>query len=206
MKKVIITIGRQYGSGGRFIGKRLAEELGIPFYDRELIAMSAAEGNLDANLIEQLDERSSNRFFYSLPGGGYINSAFSGADLQLSMSDKLFLMQCKVIKRIADEGSAVIVGRCSDYVLKEYKEAIHVFIHADMESKIKRVTSFYGVSPEKAAATITKTDKIRAKYHNYYTGRKWGAAENYTLAIDSGIGIEEAAAVIKKLAEEVRKK
>lgn len=205
MGKTVITIGREYGSGGRYIGQKLAEALGIPFYDKELIAIASAESGINPKLIEELDEKGANRFFYSLSTNKYMPSNLVGTGVDLSMNDRLFLLQSKAIKKIADEGSAVIVGRCGDYVLQSYKNAVHIFIHSSEESRLERIVKYYGVSPAVAGSVLAKTDKNRAKYYNYYTGKKWGIADNYTLSIDSSIGIDECVAVIKTLIEQINK-
>lgn len=195
MGKVIITIGRQYGSGGRFIGKKVAEILNIPFYDKELIALTSREGGINEKIIEELDETASNRFFYALPTGNYMPSTV-GTSFDLTMNDRLFLMQSKAIKQIADKGSAVIVGRCADYVLRDNPDVINVYIHAELEKRIDRVIKYYGINPNIAKKTVTKTDDNRMKYYNYYTNRKWGIADNYTLCIDSSLGIDVVANII----------
>lgn len=200
MGKVIITIGRQFGSGGRLVGKKVAEILDIPFYDKELIALTSKEGGISERIIEELDETASNRFFYALPTGSYMPSTV-GTSFDLTMNDRLFLMQSKTIKQIADKGSAVVVGRCADYVLRENPNVINVYIHADIDSRVDRVIKAYNVNPNIAKKTIIKTDENRMKYYNYYTNRKWGIADNYTLCIDSTIGIDVVADIIATAAK-----
>lgn len=195
MGKVIISIGRQYGSGGRFIGRLVAEKLGIPFYDKELIAIAAKEGNLNEDMIENLDETSSNRFFYALPTSGFMPSTIS-TSFDLTMNDRLFLIQSKVIKEIAGKGSAVIVGRCADYVLRGNPDVVNVFIHAPLDKRVENAIKNYNLNPVTARKTVEKTDETRMKYYNYYSGRKWGIADNYTLCVDSSLGLDTTVDII----------
>ncbi len=195
MGKVIITIGRQYGSGGRYIGRLVAEKLGIPFYDKELIAITAKEGNLNQNIIESLDETSSNRFFYALPSSSFMPSSIA-TSFDLTMNDRLFLVQSRVIKEIADKGSAVIVGRCSDYVLRDNPDVINVYIHAPIDARVENAVKNYGLNPATAKKIVEKTDETRMKYYNYYSNRKWGIADNYTLSVDSSLGLDTTVDII----------
>jgi len=194
----IITIGREYGSGGHTIGEHLAKELDIPFYDKDLLARAAKDSGLAQEIFENQDEKPTNSFLYSLVmdtySFGYSSSAFS----EMPINHKVFLAQFDTIKRIADEGSCVIVGRCSDYALSDYKNAIHLYIHANTEKKVERITRLYNLSESKAKELIKKTDKKRASYYNYYTNKKWGEAAGYNLSINSGIvGIEGSIQLIK---------
>ena len=186
MSKKIITISRQYGSGGRLIAQRLSEKLGIPFYDRALIEMAAKESGYEAELFEHIGEQHNSNWFYNLSLFGN-----STAMQDLPLNDKIFLAQASVIRKVADEGSCVIVGRCADYVLRDRKDCVNVFIHSDLTSRIKRATEQYGLSPVKAGDEINKIDKQRATYYRYYSEKKWGRAENYDLSVYSdGIGLE----------------
>jgi hypothetical protein len=193
--KLIITIGREYGSGGRFIGKMVAEQLKIPFFDKELIAVAAREGGINEKTIENLDETASSRFFYALPTTSFM-PASATTNFDLTMNDRLFLLQSKEIKRISNEGSAVIVGRCADYVLRDNPDVINVYIHATLEARVAHAVKYYGLSTAIAKKTVQKTDEQRMKYYNYYTGRKWGIADNYTLCLDSSLGLETATEII----------
>jgi cytidylate kinase len=203
----IITIGRQYGSGGHKVGKLLAEGLGIPFYDKELIAVVAKKSGFDKELFEKADEKTTSGLLNSLIMGTHtIGNTISGV-LDVPLNDKLFLIQADIIKDIAKEGSCVIVGRCADYILNDVAPCVNVFIHANMQSRIDRAVDEYNVPKAKAESIISKIDKQRANYHNYYANSKWGRAENYDLCIDtSAISIENAAELIKnfvKMKEEV---
>lgn len=200
-KTVVVTIGRQYGSGGREIGRKLAERLGVPFYDKELIAMAAKESGIREEVLQQLDERATNSFLYSLVMGvGNMGTRVTGAT-DLPMNDKLFLVQVDLIKKIAEKGSCVIVGRCADYALRDYDGLVSVFIHSDMKNRIKRAVEEYGEDPQHVESAIRKTDKRRADYYNYYSDGKWGGADNYDLCISSDIGIDNCVDMIQKLVE-----
>lgn len=195
MSNYIITIGRQYGSGGREIGEKLAQQLGIPFYDKELLTIASNESGIDTELFEQADERPKVSFLYSLVKG---NEKIG----RTSSEDTLFLAQFDAIKKIAAQGPCVIVGRCSDYTLSDFDNCVNVFVHANMDKKKERVIKEYGVAPDRAEEKIIKTDKQRAKYYNYYTNQQWGNSFNYDLTIDtSSIDIDGAVEVIKKYIE-----
>lgn len=195
--KIIITIARQYGSGGRDIGKRVAEILGIPFYNRELITMSADECNMHPKVAENIDEKAANSLLYTLAMGSSMFGSPATLGYNIPLNDKLFIVQSDVIRRLADEGSCVIVGRCADYVLRDDPNRFSVFIYADDASRRKRVCERRGVSESEAKDLINKTDRRRANYYNFYTGKKWGKQENYHLMIDSSaLGVEGTAQVI----------
>ena len=195
MNNTIYTIGRQYGSGGRIIGKKLADDLGIPFYDKELLTIAAKESGFCEEIFETHDEKPTSSFLYSLVMGGY------GSD-SMPLNHKLFLAQFETIKKIAKQGPCVIIGRCADYALEEMDNVVNVFVHASMEERIKRVVEEYGDDPKKAEDIINKTDKKRANYYNYYSDKKWGVASTYNLSIDSGkIGIEKSVELIKEFAK-----
>lgn len=205
-KKIVVTISREFGSGGRIIGSRVAEKLGIPFYDRKIIELSAEKSGLAVSFVENTEQKIKNKFLHNLAFGSY----YMGADLggmQLSLSDKLFIATCDIIRRLADEGSCVIVGRCADYVLKDRKDAINIFIYSDIESKTRRAVEEYGIAPDKAAAEVQKNDKYRANHYNYYTERTWGDKANYHLCLNSGfLGIENTVDIIADAVGELRKK
>jgi cytidylate kinase len=184
----IITISRQYGSGGREIGAKLAEKLGIPFYDNEIITRAAKESGFSEQAFENAEKKASNSLLYSIVMG---MGAYGNQDIgftHLSLDDQLYLAQSSVIRKVAEEGPCVIVGRCADYVLRDYTNVIHVFIWADMEFRKKRIISQYGIQANKAEEEIIKTDKRRTNYYNYHADEKWGKAENYHLSIKSDFG------------------
>lgn len=195
-KKLIITISREYGSGGRIIGRKVAERLGIDFYDGQLIDMSAQKSGLAASFVEQTEQKIKNRFLHNLAFGGYHTGADYGA-AQLSLADKLFITTCEIIRDVADKGSCVIVGRCADYVLKDRTDVIDIFIYSDKEDKLSRMINEYGVPADKAEAVLAKEDKYRANHYNYYTERTWGDKKNYQLCLNSGfLGVEKTVDII----------
>ncbi len=195
-KKIVVTISREFGSGGRVIGKAVAEKLGIPFYDRKIIEMSAEKAGLAVSFVENTEQKIKNKFLHNLAFGGY----YMGADLgsaQLSLSDKLFIATCDIIRKLYDEGSCVIVGRCADYILKDKKDVINIFIYSDKHAKTERAIAEYGIKPDKAEAEVAKTNKYRANHYNYYTERTWGDINNYQLCLNSGfLGIDKTIDII----------
>ncbi|MDO4522863.1 MAG: cytidylate kinase-like family protein [Eubacteriales bacterium] len=183
----IITIGRQYGSGGREIGSKLAKSLDIKFYDNELLDRAAKDSGICQELFENHDEKPSSSFLYSLVmdtySMGYSAAALSG----MPINHKVFLAQFNAIKEIANEGPCVMVGRCADYALEDYKNVLNVFIYGDMDARIKRIAQRRNLTDAKAKDAIQKTDKQRASYYNYYTSKRWGDIASYDLCINSGI-------------------
>lgn len=184
--KMIITIGRQYGSAGLEIGKKLAEELGVNLYDKEMLKRAAKESGLCEELFETHDEKPTNSFLYSLVMDTYSLGYSSSSYADMPINHKVFLAQFDAIKKIADEGPCVMVGRCADYALEDRKDVINVFIYADMDQKIRRIAQKYDLTDAKAKDIIIKTDKKRASYYNYYTNKEWGDAKGYDLCLNSG--------------------
>ena len=196
MDKKLITISREFGSGGRLIGKRLAEKLDIPYYDKELLDRIAEESGFSKEMIVEAEKKAKNSFLYSLASA--MGKVEAGPE-SLSLNERFFLAQFDTIRRIADEGSCVIVGRCADYVLRGMPEATNVFIYAEEADKIKRAVQEYGVPEDSVKKLMKDTDKARANYYSYHTGRKWGDHVNYNLSIDSGyIEIEDIVDLIIK--------
>lgn len=192
-RRQIITIGREYGSGGHEIGKRLAAELGVAFYDHQLIDMVAKESGYKQGYIEETEERASRSFLYDL-----ILQNYEYIPEKLSPLDALFVAQSKVIRDICEKESCVIVGRCANYILADKAEALHVFIHADKESRIQRLVATEGLNCQVAEGKIRKTDKERRARYKRYTGSVWGFSDHYNLTIDSGrFGIDLAIKIIK---------
>jgi len=197
MKKIIITISREYGSGGRLIGEQVADKLGIAFYNRNLIDMVAHKSGLSKDYISQWEEKLSSRFIWRPYSARSALGQGLAAQKYYTNEEKMFQTQTAIIKEIAERESCVIVGRCADYILQDYKNCMKVFIHADIDSRIKRVIRDYGVDTKTAASTITRTDKGRAAYHNYYTDIKWGNYRNYHFSVDSSVfGLEWVANII----------
>ncbi len=187
----IITIGRQFGSGGHEIGEKLAKKLNIPFYDKELLTRAAKESGFCEEMLETHDERPTNSFLYNLVMDTYSFGYNSSSFVDMPISHKVFLAQFDTIKRIASEGACVIVGRCADYALAEYQNCVHIFIHGDEEHKVKRIMKKYDMTEQKAKDMINKKDKQRQSYYNYYSSKKWGRSDTYDLSINSGkLGID----------------
>ncbi len=201
MKKVI-TISRQYGSGGREIGRKLADQLGVPFYDNELIERAAKESGFSAAAFENAENKATNSLLYSIAMGmnAYGNQELGFA--HLSLDDRIYLAQSEVIRNVANEGPCVIVGRCADYVLKDRPDVVSIFIWADMKFRVKRAVELYHLSAVKPEEHILKIDKRRTNYYNYHANEKWGKAENYHMSVRSDyIGIDNCVDCIRKYIE-----
>lgn len=185
MDQYVITIGRQFGSGGRSIGEKLSKKLGIAFYDKELISLAAKESGVSPEIFECVDEKAANSLLYSLSMGMYsFGNGFSAMG-DLPVNDKLYLLQHQIIRDIAEKENCVIVGRCADYILSSNPKCVKVFIYADMEYRKEQSIQKHGIEAARAEHIINKTDKSRANYYSFYSGHKWGMAENYDLCIDS---------------------
>ena len=198
--KTIITIGRQFGSAGREIGRKVAKDLGIKLYDREMLDRAAKESGICQELFETHDEKPTNSFLYSLVMDTYSLGYTAGSYLDMPLNHKVFLAQFDAIKKIADEGPCILVGRCADYALEEYDNVLRLFVHADINARIRRIARIYDLTDAKAKELITKTDKKRSSYYNYYSNKKWGASESYDASICSSmLGIDGTAEYIKHL-------
>jgi len=197
-KDYMITIGRQLGSGGRVIGEKLAGQLGISFYDKELIQIASQQSGLGREYFEQADEKRKYSIFGGLFGfrGVMSDEPFSNYYLN---NETLFKIQSDVIRELAEKGSCLFVGRCADYVLKDYPRCLNVFISADINDRIRRIAEIQKITDDKARDFVEKADKKRAAYYNYFSNKVWGAAETYHLCVNSSIlGIEETADFIHK--------
>lgn len=167
----IITITRQYGSGGHNIGKALSERLGIPFYDKELISLAAKESGISPEVFENVDEKATNSLLYSLSLGLYnYGNGFSSMG-DLPVNDKLYILQHKIIKQLANEGPCVFVGRCADYVLKDHQNLVKIYIYADIDVRTKRAVERQSIDPARAKQAVLKADKNRANYYSFYSGK-----------------------------------
>lgn len=190
-KHFVITIGREFGSGGRQIGMALAEKLGVKCYDKELLAIAAKESGLSEEILNSLDERPTNSFLYSLVMDTYSLGYSTSSYIDMPLNQKAFMAQYDTIKNLAEEESCIIVGRCADYALKDRDDCFSVFIKASMEEKVKRISRIYNLDEDKAKDMIVKTNKKRSSYYNFYANRKWGDSRTYDLCVDSGVlGIE----------------
>lgn len=203
----VVTIGRQFGSAGREIGKKVAEYFDIRFYDRDLLTRAAKESGFCEEMIQNHDERPTNSFLYNLVmdtySFGYNNSSF----VDMPISHKVFLAQFDAIKKIADEGPCVIVGRCADYALADRSNVVDLFIYANESCKIKRIMEKYELNENKARDMIIKKDKQRQSYYNYYSSKKWGRADSYDLCINSSVlGVEGTVKLIAQYVEDFEKR
>ena len=191
----VITVSREFGSGGR--GVKLAEALGIPFYDKELISMAADDINIAEEAFRKYDEH----VIEDDPLDHKIHHSFSEL-YKVPMSDQIFVAQSNVIRRLASHGPCVIVGRCADYALEENPNVLSIFIKADMQDRIRRIAKLYDLSDAKAKDKITKIDKQRASYYNYYTSKRWGEVDSYDLCLNSSVfGIDGTVDMIKQAIE-----
>lgn len=205
---LVITIGRQFGSGGRDVGEKVAQYFGIPFYDKELVEMAAQKSNISKEALKEVDEHATNSFLYSLASGNYsLRGINAPIYYEMPINDKLFIAQAEVIKEIARKGSCVIVGRCADYVLEnENAEVLSVFIHGSVDYRAKRVMGALGLTQAKARDKVIKTDKQRRTYYDYYTSRDWGVMSNYDLCVNAEkFGIEGTASLIIDYAKTIIK-
>ena len=197
MERKIITISREFGSGGRTIGHQVAEALGIPFYDKELVNQVALESGFAPKFVEEHGEHS--------PGNSLFSYAFAphgvpGTMNGLSTADFLWNIQCNVILQLAEKGPCVIVGRNADYILKDRPDCLHAFIHASMEARAERIVRLYGESEKTPQARLTEKDKRRKVNYQHYTGRVWGQSQNYDICLDSSVlGIETCTEILVKL-------
>ena len=182
MAEIYITIGRQFGSGGRETGKKVAQALGIPYYDKELLAIAAKESGLSHQFLQDYDEKPSNCFLYSLVMG---QNALLGGSQSMTVDQMAVKAQRDAVLSVAEKGSCVIVGRCADYILRDKPGLIRVFISADYENRIQRICHRDGVTEKEAEENMRKMDKARASYYSFHTDRKWNDASNYDLCINS---------------------
>ena len=203
MEKQIITISREFGSGGRTIGRMVAQKLGIPFYDKELVDQIALESGFAPKFVEEHGEHS--------PSGSLFSYAFApqgvpGIMNGLSTADFLWNIQCSVIQQLADKGPCVIVGRNADYILKDRPECLHIYTFADVPYRAERIVRLYGESEKSPEARLAEKDKRRRVNYQHYTGRTWGLAQNYDLCLDTGIlGIDQCVDIVVSVVENSRK-
>lgn len=201
-KNTIITIGRQFGSGGHEIGKRLAQVLGVPFYDKELLTRAAQESGLSPEVLAYFDEKPTNSLLYSLSTGVYTLGDANVLNYTMPVNHQVFQAQFDAIRTIAEQVACVIVGRCADYVLEQYPHLVNVFVYADLTNRMERVAEYDGVTLPEAKSRIAKSDKKRASYYNFYSGKKWGVASTYDLCVKSSdIGYDNAVELIRAFAE-----
>ena len=199
---LIITVGRQFGSGGRGVANILSQKYGVPLYDKELINRVSRETGICNEVFAGCDECTNNYPNSSLLGGWSLSTLFSTTNRDMLSGDSLFSMQSETIKRIASEGGCVIVGRIADYVLRNHKPLVSVFTTADMDDRVKRIMEYEKIDAQQAATLIKKVDKMRSSYYNFYSEKTWGSANSYHLCINtSQVGIEGAAQLVIQYVE-----
>lgn len=201
-ENLVIAIGRQCGSSGKVIGEKVAAALGIKCYDKELLALAAKNSGLCEELFQSHDEKPTNSFLYSLVMDTYNVGLTSSGYMDMPINHKIFLAQFDTIKKLAEEESCVIVGRCADYALADDPNLVSVFITADDKDKIQSLKELYQIDDAKAKEVMVKTDKKRSSYYNYYSNKKWGDVRSYDLCINrSPIGVDGAVDMIMKYIE-----
>ena len=204
-ENIVITIARQYGSGGKTIGAMLAKELGINCYSREILKMASEESGINEGLFGMSDEKIKKAPWFKILNRPYDGELLTPEDRDFVSDDNLFNYQAKVIRDLAEKESCVIVGRCADYILRERDDVLNVFIHADMASKINRAITYFGITEDQAPALLKKKDKARSNHYKYYTDQDWGMASNYDLSLNSGaLGVDGCVDVILKALEEIK--
>lgn len=200
--RIVICLGRQFGSGGREIGQGLAEKLGIKFYDKEIMDRAAQESGILPEVFEKADEKPTNSLLYSLATGLHGHAVTFNSYNDYLTNDRLFSFQSDTIRRVAEEGSCVIIGRCADYILRGRKDVLSVYVHSPIELRIQRICKLRNIEEDAARALIKKTDRSRANYYNFYSDNDWGAAETYDLSIDSGrLGVARCIELLAGVAE-----
>lgn len=192
MSHTVITIGREFGSGGRLVAQRVAEALNVPFYDKAVIDLAAKETGLSEEFIRQAEQKKTSSFLYNL----YMSTQ------NLPVTDQVFIAESEVIRKVAAQGPCVIVGRCADYVLRNQEGVVNVFIHAPLEQRIFRAKEEYHVETPDVKSYVTKQDKSRAAYYEHFSDGVWGKAQNYHLSVCSSIGLDNVVKLILTLAEE----
>lgn len=205
MKKQIITISREYGSGGREIGRRVAEKLGYAFYDKELIERASGETGIPLDMIKGKEEEITNSFLYNLVIGSMYGSAYPLKPEQtiLPITEQIYIAQKRIIQELADKGPCIFVGRCADDILKKRDDVLRIFIYADKSVRMERASKEYGQDPERIEEIVEKTDKRRRIYYNTYADREWGDYRNYDMILNSGtFGIDRCVEMICQVFEE----
>ena len=202
MGNLVITIGRECGTAGRLIGQKLAADLGVKCYDKELLTLAAKNSGLCEELFKTHDEKPTSSFLYSLVMDTYSLGYNTSAYMDMPINHKIFLAQFDTIKKLAEEESCVIVGRCADYALADYPNTVSVFICGDEEDKIHHLMERHNVDEAKAKDIMIKTDKRRASYYNYYSSKRWGSCKSYDMCISSSaVGYDGAVDIIKEFAK-----
>ena len=201
-KEEVITISRQFGSGGHEVGEKLDRQLDVPFYDKALIAMAAKQSGLSEEVFANADEKATSSLLYSMVMGSYSFGARVPGINEMPINDKLFIIQSDIIKKAAAEGPCVIIGRCADYILREHDNCLNVFVHASKEERVRRSVAKKDCEERKASDFVTKKDKQRANYYNFYSNKRWDDLQNYDITIDtSRFTVDEAVELLMDAAK-----
>jgi cytidylate kinase len=201
MNGLVITIGREFGSGGRQVGEQLANVLKVAFYDKSLIHLAVAQSGLDPMTIEKAEEEATSKFLFNLAIGGYATAGVF-SQINVPISDQVFFAQSKAIEELASQDNCVLIGRCANHVLRGHPELVRVFVYGETKDKLRRIVEEYGIPQDKAETTMAKVDKGRANYYEHYTDEKWGSVKSYDLAINTSFtGISGAVRVIQAMIE-----
>ena len=198
----VITISRQFGSGGHEVGEKLARQLDVPFYDKALIAMAAKQSGLSEEVFANADEKATSSLLYSMVMGSYSFGARVPGINEMPINDKLFIIQSDIIKKAAADGPCVIIGRCADYILREHENCLNVFVHASKEERVRRSIAKKDCEERKASDFVTKKDKQRANYYNFYSNKRWDDLQNYDITSDtSRFTVDEAVDILMDAAK-----
>ena len=198
----VITISRQFGSGGHEVGEKLARQLDVPFYDKALIAMAAKQSGLSEEVFANADEKATSSLLYSMVMGSYSFGARVPGINEMPINDKLFIIQSDIIKKAAADGPCVIIGRCADYILREHENCLNVFVHASKEERVRRSIAKKDCEERKASDFVTKKDKQRATYHTFYSNKRWDDLQNYDITLDtSRFTVDEAVDILMDAAK-----
>lgn len=198
MSKYVITIARGYGSGGRTIGKMLSEELGIPYYDRDLLRLASDDSGINEKLFANADEKLKKSHLFKVASNVYKGEIIPPDSDEFVSNDNLFNYQAKIIKELAETEACIIIGRCADFILKDYENVVKVFVHAPMEDCIATLKDMTGRTEKEIEKQILSIDKHRADYYKYYTGRDWECAQNYDLCLNSSqLGFHKCVEIVK---------
>lgn len=200
----VITIARQFGSGGHELGEKVAERLEIPFFDKALIAMAAKESGFSEEVFADVDEKATNSLLYSMVMGSYAFGGRMAGINEMPINDRLFIIQSDIIKKAAAEGPCVVIGRCADYILREHPNCLNIFVHADKDHRVERILEKNMTDRKKASDFVAKKDKQRANYYNFYSNNKWDELTNYGLTIDTSIfTLDEATDLVVEAARKL---
>ena len=206
MGKILLTIGRSFGSGGSEIGKKVADKLGISYYDKELIKLAAIKSGINENLLKDADEKPVNSFLYSVVTHGFPSYTSPVQYSNIVTNDKVFSIQSDIIKNIAENESAVFIGRCADYILREYPDLINIFVYANKSNRARRISAVNNITEKEALDSIKKIDKERSSYYNFYTNKAWGECTNYDLCINSDAGVDVCVDTIVNFVKSIKEK